>query len=256
MIFRWFFNIKYWNERALRMVSPPSLIRSLLAVFYVDPFQFPENGSRLLRQPAFGTFAGFFGSNDHRHHQILLHLHARPLRFRMRYAFGWLVSIRLPARLMTPDAILPGLNQLMWYYADLEKNKCYSLPGGLPDLENNAESCFFWRRFAKYSDWSSDIFAHQSNPNSEISFSLFETSQSLFWASFGLVDLQSFELTGCKSFTRFWGLLMFGSYSVINVIVLLNMLIAMMSSSYQTISVNKIVRTNFSPFLYLTRRRL
>lgn len=67
---------------------------------------------------------------------------------------------------------------------------------------------------------------------------MFETSQSLFWASFGLVDLVSFELTGIKGFTRFWALLMFGSYSVINVIVLLNMLIAMMSNSYQIISVS------------------
>lgn len=66
--------------------------------------------------------------------------------------------------------------------------------------------------------------------------SLFETSQSLFWASFGLVDLVSFDLAGIKSFTRFWALLMFGSYSVINIIVLLNMLIAMMSNSYQIIS--------------------
>lgn len=66
--------------------------------------------------------------------------------------------------------------------------------------------------------------------------SLFETSQSLFWASFGLVDLMAFDLQGIKSFTRFWALLMFGSYSVINIIVLLNMLIAMMSNSYQIIS--------------------
>lgn len=69
-------------------------------------------------------------------------------------------------------------------------------------------------------------------------FSLFETSQSLFWASFGLVDLMTFDLTGIKGFTRFWALLMFGSYSVINIIVLLNMLIAMMSNSYQIISVS------------------
>lgn len=68
-------------------------------------------------------------------------------------------------------------------------------------------------------------------------FSLFETSQSLFWASFGLVDLISFDLEGTKSFTRFWALLMFGSYSVINIIVLLNLLIAMMSNSYQIIQV-------------------
>jgi hypothetical protein len=59
----------------------------------------------------------------------------------------------------------------------------------------------------------------------------------MFWASFGLVDLVSFDLTGIKSFTRFWAMLIFGSYSVINIIVLLNMLIAMMSNSYQIISV-------------------
>lgn len=59
----------------------------------------------------------------------------------------------------------------------------------------------------------------------DCALSLFETSQSLFWASFGLVDLMAFDLTGIKSFTRFWALLMFGSYSVINIIVLLNMLI-------------------------------
>lgn len=68
--------------------------------------------------------------------------------------------------------------------------------------------------------------------------SLFETSQSLFWASFGLVDLTAFDLAGIKSFTRFWALLVFGCYSVINIIVLLNMLIAMMSNSYQIISVS------------------
>lgn len=72
-------------------------------------------------------------------------------------------------------------------------------------------------------------------------FSLFETSQSLFWASFGLVELDAFELTGIKGFTRFWGLLMFGFYSAINVIVLLNLLIAMMSNSYQIISVGAII---------------
>ncbi|RLU15644.1 hypothetical protein DMN91_011398 [Ooceraea biroi] len=107
-----------------------------------------------------------------------------------------------------------GMNQLMWYYADLEKRKCYHASDELPDYDNQEKACFIWRRFAN----------------------LFETSQSLFWASFGMIDLMSFDLTGIKSFTRFWALLMFGSYSVINVIVLLNMLIAMMSNSYQIIS--------------------
>lgn len=68
--------------------------------------------------------------------------------------------------------------------------------------------------------------------------SLFETTQTLFWAVFGLVDLESFELDGIKAFTRFWGMLMFGTYSVINIVVLLNLLIAMMNHSYQLISVS------------------
>lgn len=69
-------------------------------------------------------------------------------------------------------------------------------------------------------------------------FSLFESTQSLFWASFGGIGVDHFQLTGIKSYTRFWGLLMFGSYSVINVIVLLNLLIAMMSNSYAIIDVS------------------
>eukprot|EP00095_Tigriopus_kingsejongensis_P010280 snap_masked-scaffold474_size162001-processed-gene-0.5 protein:Tk10280 transcript:snap_masked-scaffold474_size162001-processed-gene-0.5-mRNA-1 annotation:"trp channel protein" len=117
-----------------------------------------------------------------------------------------------------------GMNQLLWYYADLEYNKCYSLPGGLPDVKNHGNSCIVWRRFAN----------------------LFETSQSLFWASFGLVSLTDFELTGIKEFTRFWALLMFGSYSVCNIIVLLNMLIAMMSNSFQIISERSDTEWKFS----------
>ncbi|GIZ03786.1 transient-receptor-potential-like protein [Caerostris extrusa] len=75
---------------------------------------------------------------------------------------------------------------------------------------------------------------------------LFESSQTLFWASFGLVDISNFELTGIKSYTRFWGLLMFGSYSVINVVVLLNLLIAMMSNSYNIISERADVEWKFA----------
>lgn len=78
--------------------------------------------------------------------------------------------------------------------------------------------------------------------------SLFETTQTLFWAVFGLVDLESFELDGIKAFTRFWGMLMFGTYSVINIVVLLNLLIAMMNHSYQLISVSVITFNPLSKF--------
>ncbi|XP_054261415.1 transient-receptor-potential-like protein [Macrosteles quadrilineatus] len=106
-----------------------------------------------------------------------------------------------------------GLNQLLWYFAELERRKCYSLPGEMADWDNHGDSCTKWRSFGN----------------------VFEASQSLFWASFGMVGLDSFDLMGIKTYTRFWGLLMFGSYSVINVIVLLNLLIAMMSNSYALI---------------------
>ncbi|XP_039747612.1 transient-receptor-potential-like protein isoform X2 [Pararge aegeria] len=117
-----------------------------------------------------------------------------------------------------------GLNQLLWYFADLEKSKCYVLPGGLPDWDNAGDSCMKWRSFGN----------------------VFEASQSLFWASFGMVGLENFELAGIKSYTRFWGLLMFGSYSVINVIVLLNLLIAMMSNSYAIIDQHSDVEWKFA----------
>jgi len=71
-----------------------------------------------------------------------------------------------------------------------------------------------------------------------LSCSLFETSQTLIWSTFGLIELEVFELAGIKSFTRFWGMLMFGSFSVINIVVLLNLLIVMMNHSYQLIFVS------------------
>ncbi|KAL5280077.1 TRPC1 family protein [Megaselia abdita] len=114
-----------------------------------------------------------------------------------------------------------GLNQLLWYYSDLEKKRCpelfnyHNMSYPLPiNGTNDPNACIVWRRFSN----------------------LFETTQTLFWAVFGLIDLDSFELDGIKSFTRFWGMLMFGTYSVINIVVLLNLLIAMMNHSYQLIS--------------------
>ncbi|KAH8392235.1 hypothetical protein KR215_003683 [Drosophila sulfurigaster] len=120
-----------------------------------------------------------------------------------------------------------GLNQLLWYYADLEKKRC---PEVSPSLllhmngTNDPNACIVWRRFSN----------------------LFETTQTLFWAVFGLIDLDSFELDGIKIFTRFWGMLMFGTYSVINIVVLLNLLIAMMNHSYQLISERADVEWKFA----------
>ncbi|CAG0918283.1 unnamed protein product [Notodromas monacha] len=107
-----------------------------------------------------------------------------------------------------------GLNQLLWYYADLERQVCFSLPDGLPDWVGQSSACMNWRRFAN----------------------LFEATQSMFWATFGLWGLEAFQLKGIQSYTRFWAMLMFGCYSIINVVVLLNLLIAMMSHSFTVIT--------------------
>lgn len=141
-----------------------------------------------------------------------------------------------------------GLNQLLWYYAELEQKKCFHLHRDVTDFDDQEKACTIWRRFSRYSllCWSFTPFIYCFTYLFLECESLFETSQSLFWASFGLVDLVSFDLAGIKTFTRFWALLMFGSYSVINIIVLLNMLIAMMSNSYQLISEHSDIEWKFA----------
>ncbi|XP_075055126.1 short transient receptor potential channel 4 isoform X2 [Mixophyes fleayi] len=65
---------------------------------------------------------------------------------------------------------------------------------------------------------------------------LFETLQSLFWSIFGLISLYVTKVKPDHKFTEFVGATMFGTYNVISLVVLLNMLIAMMNNSYQLIA--------------------
>ncbi|XDV54218.1 hypothetical protein PO909_022561 [Leuciscus waleckii] len=65
---------------------------------------------------------------------------------------------------------------------------------------------------------------------------MFETLQSLFWSIFGLVQLHVTNVKPEHEFTEFVGATMFGTYNIISLVVLLNMLIAMMNNSYQHIA--------------------
>ncbi|XP_041920288.1 short transient receptor potential channel 4-like isoform X1 [Alosa sapidissima] len=65
---------------------------------------------------------------------------------------------------------------------------------------------------------------------------LFETLQSLFWSIFGLISLYVTNVQPDHVFTEFVGATMFGTYNIISLVVLLNMLIAMMNNSYQHIA--------------------
>lgn len=67
---------------------------------------------------------------------------------------------------------------------------------------------------------------------------LFETLQSLFWSIFGLISLYATNVKPDHQFTEFVGRTMFGTYNIISLVVLLNMLIAMMNNSYQHIAVS------------------
>ncbi|KAJ8275579.1 hypothetical protein COCON_G00073310 [Conger conger] len=100
-------------------------------------------------------------------------------------------------------AFANGLNQLYFYYETDEASDC---KGIRCEKQNNAFS------------------------------TLFETLQSLFWSIFGLISLYVTNVKAHHEFTEFVGATMFGTYNIISLVVLLNMLIAMMNNSYQHIA--------------------
>ena len=63
---------------------------------------------------------------------------------------------------------------------------------------------------------------------------------SLFWSLFGVVEQGNFKAPGgIHHLTEDFGLVLFGVYNVLAIIVLINMLIAMMSKSYEETSDNE-----------------
>ncbi|XP_038172813.1 short transient receptor potential channel 5 [Arvicola amphibius] len=103
-------------------------------------------------------------------------------------------------------AFANGLNQLYFYYETKAIDEPNNCKGIRCEKQNNAFS------------------------------TLFETLQSLFWSVFGLLNLYVTNVKARHEFTEFVGATMFGTYNVISLVVLLNMLIAMMNNSYQLIA--------------------
>lgn len=61
----------------------------------------------------------------------------------------------------------------------------------------------------------------------------------MFWSLFGLGETDSIELSPYKNqVTEFFGLILFACYHIASIIVLLNMLVASMTQSYEQILVN------------------
>ncbi|VDM47239.1 unnamed protein product [Toxocara canis] len=170
-----------------------------------------------------------------------------------------------------------GLNQLMWYYAAMRQQSMETLfwsSFGLVGLENldivESHGPTQWTGrtiFGSYCCCSiivllNMLIAMMSNSYENIyeqvmrevvylyctyqltiltACSLFNTLETLFWAMFGLIDLNHFALKEPHAITEWTGKTIFGSYSCCSIIVLLNMLIAMMSNSFQYISVSRLI---------------
>ncbi|CAJ0942689.1 unnamed protein product, partial [Mesorhabditis belari] len=173
-----------------------------------------------------------------------------------------------------------GLNQLMWYYASMREMECLSYknlvgreeefrddPNFQKNLKIYEDSCdpkyrscaslyssmetLFWASFGIIDLPHFDIL-EEHWPTQWTGRTIFgaycwcsvivllniiyHTVETLFWAMFGLVDLTHFSLKEGHRVTEWTGKTIFGSYSVISIIVLLNMLVAMMANSYMYIS--------------------
>uniref|UniRef100_A0A914S1T1 Ion transport domain-containing protein n=1 Tax=Parascaris equorum TaxID=6256 RepID=A0A914S1T1_PAREQ len=128
-----------------------------------------------------------------------------------------------------------GLNQLMWYYAamrqqvriifKLQECEQYKMMISDPYLSQNPTK-------------QMKSFEESCDPKYRSCASLYKSMETLFWSSFGLVGLENLDIVEQHGPTQWTGRTIFGSYCCCSIIVLLNMLIAMMSNSYENIYVS------------------
>ncbi|XP_072015780.1 LOW QUALITY PROTEIN: short transient receptor potential channel 4-like [Amphiura filiformis] len=108
-----------------------------------------------------------------------------------------------------------GMNQLFWYYTKYMSQICHDQGSG----------------------------QHCRPPFGSIP----DTMATLFWALFGLPDLEILDLKGVNHvFTEFIGTALYAAYHVIAIVVLLNVLIAMMSNTYTRIEEDADIQWKFS----------
>ena len=138
-------------QRAVGYVGSDAHLRGTLC--RRQHLQLPQTRLHLLRQSLLGTSPSLTQPDGDGHYEVCLSLRARPVRLLLRYVRANLTAPaaapqKLPGTEETfTDALTihSGLNQLLWYYADLEKQACYEPKSGKSDLD----ACVVWRRFAK-----------------------------------------------------------------------------------------------------------
>ncbi|CDW55245.1 transient receptor potential gamma protein [Trichuris trichiura] len=150
-------------------------------------------------------------------HMFTINPHLGPLRISLGRMIIDIVKFFFVYTLVI-FAFACGLHQLFRYYSWMRKSECQRSGGLFPSEDSLLE------------------YRHTCHPKFSSFSNLFVTVETLFWSIFGLVDMDTFRLKEPHRTTEWFGKTMFGTYDVISTIVLLNMLIAMMSNSYQYIS--------------------
>ncbi|KAF4524917.1 hypothetical protein B566_EDAN013666, partial [Ephemera danica] len=147
-----------------------------------------------------------------------------------------------------------GLNQLYWYYdsnTDIDASYMsllWSLFGQIPAIKElgrgGQQNFTLWvgqALLGAYLIMAVTVMINMLIAMMSRSFQIVEvqhldvTFATLFWSLFGISSPKSTELVEAHPFVEFVGQGLFMAYHVLSIIVLINMLIAMMSSSFQII---------------------
>nr|CDP91278.1 BMA-TRP-2, isoform f [Brugia malayi] len=116
-----------------------------------------------------------------------------------------------------------GLNQLLWYYAAMRQQECEKYQSMINSSTQNIPIKELIR------------MEESCDPKYRSCESLYNSMETLFWSSFGIIILEQLDIVESHGPTKWTGRTILGCYCCCSVIVLLNMLIAMMSNSYQDI---------------------
>ncbi|CAK8697070.1 unnamed protein product [Clavelina lepadiformis] len=94
-----------------------------------------------------------------------------------------------------------------------------------------------------------NLYSYYDEPGAKSTRSfttLEETFITLFWSIFGLADYKGVEVLYDHQLTRLVGYQLYGAYNIITVIIMLNMLIAMINSSYSEVEGDSDVEWKFA----------
>lgn len=114
-----------------------------------------------------------------------------------------------------------SLSELYWFYGtDDGKKLCLTAPEVQPGTSKSSNVTCKTKVTPLFSNLSTSL-------------------GSLFWAIFGHIDMNQMSLPGKHQPTEVMGRILLASYHVVAIVVLINMLIAMMTKSYEITSSNE-----------------